>query len=307
MAPNSVDLVGFMPGVFDSGQHQVILWILLAVVCAFLLLTILIFLCNNCYRHLNTAEQSGDNENLMSVPSEKETNSYSVTNFGNAVPANGHTDSLANGDILSDEIPNIQSSENAVLPIVVFQQENSCKSSKCPQSRELPQIPGNDSIPNIESTTVTGSGISHGVYEPYEVLKDSSLQDIIVEDSLYETVKEPKDESGSVANEIYSQSENVDLNIVVQCQNPKLTGATPEYATVSKVKMNQQSSPAEEMVVGEDDPPPLPVKELSDNENVDGKDAEIAAMYSTVNKPAKPWSQAEAEQEGMCTAVKDLW
>ncbi|XP_048385683.1 phosphoprotein associated with glycosphingolipid-enriched microdomains 1 [Stegostoma tigrinum] len=304
MAPNSVDLVGFMPGVFDSGQHQVILWILLAVVCAFLLLTILIFLCNSCYRHLNTAERNGDNENLMSVPSEKEANSYSVSNFGNEVPANGHTDSLANGDILSDEIPNIQSSENAVLPMVVNQQENSCKSSKCPQSRELPQIPGNDSIPNTESTTVTESETSHGVYEPYEVLKASSLQDIIVEDSLYETVKEPKDESGSVANEIYSQSE--DSDIVVQCQNPKLTGATPEYATVSKVKMNQQSTSVEEMVAGEDDPPTLPIKELNENENVDGKGAEISAMYSTVNKPAKTWSQAEAEQEGGYASIDEV-
>ncbi|XP_072427417.1 phosphoprotein associated with glycosphingolipid-enriched microdomains 1 isoform X1 [Chiloscyllium punctatum] len=305
MAPNSVDIVGRVPGVFESGQHPVILWVLLAMVCAVLLLTILVFLCSNCDRHLNIAEQNGDNENLMSVPSEKKTNSYSVTNFGNEVPVNGHADSLANGDILSDEIPNSHSSENAGLPILVNQQESSCRTSKCPQSRELPQIPGNDSIPSNESTTVTERETAHGAYEPYEVLKDSSSQDIIVEDSLYETVKELKDESGSVENEIYSRSENVDLNIVVQCQNPKLADATPEYATVSKVKMNQSTS-TEEMMIGEDESPPLPVKELSENENVDGKSTEIAAMYSTVNKPAKQWSQAEAEQEGGYASIDEV-
>ncbi|XP_078396378.1 phosphoprotein associated with glycosphingolipid-enriched microdomains 1 [Cetorhinus maximus] len=305
MAPNSVDIVGLRPGVFDSGQHQFILWSLLAFVCAFLLLAILNFLCNSCDRHLNTAEQNEDNENLMSVPSEKETNSYSVTNFENVVPANGHTDSVANGDVLSDESATVHPSEDAMLPIV-NQQDSSCKSSKCPQSRELPQIPGNDSVPNAESTEVTESKTPHGAYEPYEVLKDSSSQDIIIEDSLYETVKELKEESGSVTNEIYTPSENMDLNIMVQGQNPELAGANAEYATVSKVKMNRQSTSTEQIMITEDDPPPIPVKELDENVHVEGENAKIAAMYSTVNKPAKQWSQAEAEQEGGYASIDEV-
>ncbi|XP_078072551.1 phosphoprotein associated with glycosphingolipid-enriched microdomains 1 isoform X2 [Mustelus asterias] len=306
MAPNSVDNGGLMPGVFDSGQHQFILWSLLAIVCAFLLLAILNFLCNSCDRHLDTAKQNGDNENLMSVPSEKETNSYTVMNCGNVEPANGHTDSLANGDVLSDECATVQPSEEAVLPIAVNQQDGSCKSSKCPQSRELPQIPGNDSVPNTESTEVTEGKISHAAYEPYEVLKDSSSQDIVIEDSLYETVKELKEGSGSVANEIYVPSENVDLNMTVQGQNPELAGTSAEYATVSKAKVNRQSTSMEQIMIVEGDPPPIPVKELGENEHVESKDAEIAAMYSTVNKPAKQWSQAEAEQEGGYASIDEV-
>ncbi|XP_072323588.1 phosphoprotein associated with glycosphingolipid-enriched microdomains 1 isoform X1 [Scyliorhinus torazame] len=307
MAPNSVDVGGLMPGIFDSGQHQLILWSLLAIVCAFLLLAILSFLCNSCdSRDLDTAELNGDIENLMSVLSEKETNSYSVTNFGNEVPVNGHTDSLANGDVLSDESATVHPPEDAGLPIVVNQQDSSCKSSKCPQSRELPQIPGNDSVPNVESTEVTESKTSHGAYEPYEVLKDSSFQDIIIEDTLYETVKELKEESGNVANEIYVQSENMDLNIMVQGQNPEVAGVNAEYATVSKPKMNRQSTSTEQITIMVDDPPPIRVKQLSENEQMEDKDVEITAMYSTVNKPTKRWSQAEAEQEGGYASIDEV-
>ncbi|XP_067888202.1 phosphoprotein associated with glycosphingolipid-enriched microdomains 1 [Heterodontus francisci] len=306
MAPNSVDLFGPMPRLFDGGQHQVILWGLLAIACAFLLLISLIILCNSCDRHLNTAEQNGDNENLMSVPSEKETNSYSVTNFGNKMPANGHADSLANGDVLSDESATVHSSEDALLPIVENQQDSSGKSSKCPQSRELPQIPGNDSVPNTESTEVTENNTSHGAYDTYEVLKDSSSQDIVIEDSLYETVKELKEESGSVANEIYDQSENADSNIMVQGQIPELADCTAEYATVSKVNVNRHSTSTEQIMITEDDPPPLPVKKLDESEQVEGEDAEIAAMYSTVNKPAKQWYGAEAEQEGGYASIDEV-
>uniref|UniRef100_UPI00398E52A0 phosphoprotein associated with glycosphingolipid-enriched microdomains 1 n=1 Tax=Pristiophorus japonicus TaxID=55135 RepID=UPI00398E52A0 len=323
MAPNSVDIFTPMPGVLDSGQHQVILWGLPAIACAFVLLVILIFLCNSCDRPVKTPEQNGDNENLMSVPSEKETNSYSVISFGNEVPANGHTDSLANGDVLSDESATVHSSEDALPPIVANQQDSSCKSSKCPQSRELPQIPGNDSVTNTESTEVTKGKTSRGAYGTYEVLKDSSSQDIIIEDSLYETVKDLKDESGSVANKIYSESENAGSNIMVQGQNHEIADGTAEYATVGKVKMNQQSTFTEQLMINEDDPPPLPIKELDETENVEGADAEaesykfqdeapsltqieIAALYSTVNKPAQQWYQADIEQEGGYASIDEV-
>ncbi|XP_067836803.1 phosphoprotein associated with glycosphingolipid-enriched microdomains 1 [Heptranchias perlo] len=323
MAPNSVDIVDPMAGIFDNGQHQVILWGLFAIACAFLLLTILIFLCNSCDRHLKTPEQNGDNENLMSVPSEKVTNSCSVISIGDELPANGHIGSLVNGDVLSDEGETVHSSDGALPPVVANQQDSSCKSLKCPQSRELPQIPGNGSVQNTESTEMTEGKISHEAYDAYEVLKDSSSQDIIIEDSLYETVKELKEESGSVANEIYGQSENADVIIMVQDQNAEFADGTAEYATVDKMKLNQQSISTEQILITEDDPPPLPTKELGENEHVEGEDAEapsykfqdedpaltqaeIAAMYSTVNKPAQQWYQADTEQEGGYASIDEV-
>ncbi|XP_051879112.1 phosphoprotein associated with glycosphingolipid-enriched microdomains 1 isoform X2 [Pristis pectinata] len=288
MAPNSANIVGPIPELLDSGQYQVIFWSLLAFACAFLVMTVFIFLCSSC-------DGSPENDdNLMSMPSEKETNSYPLSSR-NELPANGHTESLTNGD---DQSTIVNSSEDALLPIEPNQQDAQCKSSKCPQSRELPQIPGNDSMPTTESTEVNEAKTLRGVCNTYEVLKDSSLQDIIIEDSLYETVKELKEESGSVVNEIYGQAENTDLNIMVQDQNHNNAGGTAAYATVSKVKMNRSIS-TEQILITEDDPPPIPIKQLDEN-------AEIAAMYSTVSKSAQQWLQADAEQEGGYACIDEV-
>lgn len=169
--------------------------------------------------------------------------------------------------VLSDRSTIINSSEDALLPVEPDQQDTQSKSSKCPQSRELPQIPGNDSLLSTEPAEVNEVKILHGVCNTYEVLKDSSSQDIIIEDSLYETVKELKEESGSVANEIYGQADNTDLDIPALDLNHELADGAAAYATVSNVKMNRSISTEQKLII-EDDPPPLPIKQLDENTEV---------------------------------------
>ncbi|XP_069777238.1 phosphoprotein associated with glycosphingolipid-enriched microdomains 1 isoform X2 [Narcine bancroftii] len=303
MAPNSGDVVGSILGLLDSGQYQVIFWDLLAFVCAFLALTVFIFVCSSCDR------PPEEDENLMSMPSEKETNSYPL-NSREELPANGHTDSLTNGD---DQSTIVNSSEDALLLVEPNQQDTQCKSTKCHQSRELPQIP--DSMPTTESIEVNEAKPMHGVCNTYEVLKNSSSQDIVIEDSLYETVKELKEESVSVENEIYGQGENTDVNIMVQDQIQEHGEGSAEYATVRKVKLNHSNS-TEQILITEDDPPPLPIKKLDEkaeaqNCNFQDEDssltqAEIAAMYSTVSKPAQQRFQADTEQEAGYACIDEV-
>lgn len=306
MAPNSVIVIGPIPGLINSGQD--IFWGLLALACAFLVLSVFIFLCSICDR------PPEDDVHLMSVLSDKETNSFPLSSR-NELPANGHTESLTNGDVLSDRSTIINSSEDALLPVEPDQQDTQSKSSKCPQSRELPQIPGNDSLLSTEPAEVNEVKILHGVCNTYEVLKDSSSQDIIIEDSLYETVKELKEESGSVANEIYGQADNTDLDIPALDLNHELADGAAAYATVSNVKMNRSISTEQRLII-EDDPPPLPIKQLDENteaqnckiqdEDSSLTQAEIAAMYSTVSKSAPPWFQTDTEQEAGYACIDEV-
>lgn len=306
MAPNSVIVIGPIPGLINSGQD--IFWGLLALACAFLVLSVFIFLCSICDR------PPEDDVHLMSVLSDKETNSFPLSSR-NELPANGHTESLTNGDVLSDRSTIINSSEDALLPVEPDQQDTQSKSSKCPQSRELPQIPGNDSLLSTEPAEVNEVKILHGVCNTYEVLKDSSSQDIIIEDSLYETVKELKEESGSVANEIYGQADNTDLDIPALDHNHELADGAAAYATVSNVKMNRSISTEQRLII-EDDPPPLPIKQLDENteaqnckiqdEDSSLTQAEIAAMYSTVSKSAPPWFQTDTEQEAGYACIDEV-
>ncbi|XP_072895877.1 phosphoprotein associated with glycosphingolipid-enriched microdomains 1 [Hemitrygon akajei] len=290
MAPNSPDVVGVIPGFLDSGQYQVVFWGLFTFACAFLVMTVFIFLCSSC----NGSSEKDDN--LLNMPSEKDTNSYLVS-FRSELPANGHTESLTNGDVLSDQSTIVNSSEDALLPVEP-NQDAQFKSAKCTQSRELPEIPGNDPTAAAESTEVNEAKTSHGVCNTYEVLKDSSSQDIVIEDSLYETVKELKEETGSVVNEIYSEAETPDLNIVVQDQNQQSADGTAAYATVSKVKVNRSLS-TEQILVTEDEPPQLPIKPLDEN-------VEIAAVYSTVSKSSQQWCQTDLELESGYACIEEV-
>ncbi|XP_062898204.1 phosphoprotein associated with glycosphingolipid-enriched microdomains 1 [Mobula hypostoma] len=290
MAPISADVVGVIPGLLDSGQYQVIFWGLFTFACAFLVMIVFIFLCSSCNR-------SPDKEdNLLNMPSEKETNSYLVSSRSE-LPANGHTESLTNGDVLSDQSTIVNSSEDALLPVEP-NQDAQCKSSKCTQSRELPEIPGNDPTAAAESTEVNEAKTSQGVCNTYEVLKDSSSPDMVTEDSLYETVKELKEETGSVVNEIYSEAEATDLNVVVQDQNHQPADGTAAYATVSKVKVNRSLS-TEQILVTEDEPPPNLIKQLDEN-------IEIAAMYSTVTKSSQQWHQTDTELEAGYACIEEV-
>lgn len=151
------------------------------------------------------------------------------------------------------------------------------KSIRCPQTRELPQIPPD----NRESVLSSGSLENDApLYTegPYEVLKDSSSHDNIIEDCLYETVKELKDISSSASLE---ESENVTLGAAQASPviTERRTEAAVEYASVdhnrkSRHSINTQSAASTPTSQDEDIPPPLPKKLLDENENVQGKEVE---------------------------------
>lgn len=119
-----------------------------------------------------------------------------------------------------------------------------------------------------------------GMEGPYEVLKDSSSQENIVEDCLYETVKEIKDLAAMTNTDKNTGSKakatvklNGHLDHVIE---RKIESA--EYASVDRNKKSRQSANSESPLSNTPDredeaPPPVPVKLLDENENVQEKGA----------------------------------
>ncbi|XP_072461063.1 phosphoprotein associated with glycosphingolipid-enriched microdomains 1 [Notamacropus eugenii] len=318
-----------------SGQVHIIIWGSLAAVATFLLITFLIFLCSSCEREKKPKPQNGDHENLMNVPSDKEMFSHSVTSLGTELPASSEQNGgLTNGDILSEDstMTCMQHYEEVQTSIsdLLDSQDSTGKSAKCHQSRELPSIPPNDSLDTILTTRNVDSDQALGMEGPYEVLKDSSSQENMVEDCLYETVKEIK-EVGTAVN--LEKSQNGRPNSVtafkeIQGPHPGNKVESAEYASVNRNKKSRHSVNVESILgnsldVEEEAPPPVPVKLLDENENVQDKadgeaankgategtspinkrlsslsyksreedptltDEEISAMYSSVSKPGQ--------------------
>lgn len=140
---------------------------------------------------------------------------------------------------------------------------------RCPQTRELPQIPPDNSV---ESGSLEDDVPMYNE-GPYEVLKDSSSHDNIIEDSLYETVKELKDISSSASAE--ERSLNMQHLANAECKME----AVVEYASVdhnrkSRQSINTQSAASTPTYQDDDIPPPLPKKLLDENENVQSKETE---------------------------------
>ncbi|ELK02408.1 Phosphoprotein associated with glycosphingolipid-enriched microdomains 1 [Pteropus alecto] len=91
-------------GVLAGGHTQIVLWGSLAAVATCLLVALLIFLCSSCDREKKPRQHSGDHENLMNVPSDKEVFSRSVTSLATDAPASSEQNGLlTNGDILSED------------------------------------------------------------------------------------------------------------------------------------------------------------------------------------------------------------
>lgn len=161
-------------------------------------------------------------------------------------------------------------------------QDSLGRSLKCHQSRELPRIPPNNAIETMLSTRPAENDHALGMEGPYEVLKDSSSQENIVEDCLYETVKEIK-ELGTVANS--DKSCNIKPKAPVMANGSldhvsvrKIESA--EYASVDRNKKSRQSANSESPLSNTPDmedeaPPPVPVKLLDENENVQEKGANV--------------------------------
>ncbi|XP_056378195.1 phosphoprotein associated with glycosphingolipid-enriched microdomains 1 [Hyla sarda] len=248
-----------------------------AVVSTLLVITVLIFLCSSCDRgkKKNHHHQNGDHENLMNAPSDKETHSHSVTSLGTEAPASSYRNgAVSTGDVSEDSaatcVPTYEDVQSS-LPDLCDPQDFTGKSMRCPQTRELPQIPPDNSLESAsleDDVPLYNEG-------PYEVLKDSSSHDNIIEDSLYETVKELKDISSSASAEEKSLTMNMQHLANAECKME----AVVEYASVdhnrkSRQSINTHSAASTPTYQDDDIPPPLPKKLLDENENVQGKETE---------------------------------
>ncbi|NXK94283.1 PHAG1 protein, partial [Formicarius rufipectus] len=187
----------------------------------------------------------------------------------------------------------IQPYEEVQTSDLLDQQDSLGKSVKCHQSRELPSIPPNNTMETIISARNAENDQGLGMEGPYEVLKDSSSQENIVEDCLYETVKEIKDVGAVVSMEGNCNSKSKASLTVSEGQNqiPECRIESAEYASVDRNKKSRQSanseSPLDNVPDVEDElPPPVPMKLLDENENVQEKEVE-EEVTEGASKPVK--------------------
>ncbi|NXD00480.1 PHAG1 protein, partial [Certhia familiaris] len=186
----------------------------------------------------------------------------------------------------------IQPYEEVQTCDLLDQQDSLGKSIKCHQSRELPSIPPNNPMETIISSRNAENDQGLGMEGPYEVLKDSSSQENIVEDCLYETVKEIKD-VGAVVSVVGNSNSKSKASLTVsegQNQIPECRIESAEYASVDRNKKSRQSanseSPLDNIPDVEDElPPPVPMKLLDENENVQEK--EVEEVTEGASKPEK--------------------
>ncbi|XP_069477366.1 phosphoprotein associated with glycosphingolipid-enriched microdomains 1 isoform X2 [Ambystoma mexicanum] len=275
--------MGPAAGFLNSGQAPVIALGGLAAVATFLLLTLLAFICSSCDREKKPKHQNGDHENLMNVPSDKETFSHSVTSLATDPPPSTYQNGgISNGDVISEDSTTacIEPYEEVQTscPDLCEPQDSMGKSVKHPQSRELPSIPPRT---NMEPILPASADLCLGTEGPYEVLKDSTSQENIIEDCLYETVNEMKESAVAVPTE---SSKNLGAAPIVQDlqsndRSPECRFESAEYASVDRNRKSQQGVSAERAYIysldkEEEAPPPVPEKLLDENENVHGKDAE---------------------------------
>uniref|UniRef100_A0A2K6R6W2 Phosphoprotein membrane anchor with glycosphingolipid microdomains 1 n=1 Tax=Rhinopithecus roxellana TaxID=61622 RepID=A0A2K6R6W2_RHIRO len=296
-----------------SGQMQITLWGSLATVAIFFVITFLIFLCSGCDREKKPRQHSGDHENLMNVPSDKEMFSRSVTSLATDAPASSEQNgALTNGDILSEDstltcmqhYEEVQTSASDLLD-----SQDSTGKPKCHQSRELPRIPPESAVDTMLTVRSADGDQGLGMEGPYEVLKDSSSQENMVEDCLYETVKEIKEVAAAAHLEKGHIGKAKSTSTSKELPGPQTEGKAEfaEYASVDRNKKCRQSVNVESILgnscdLEEEAPPPVPVKLLDENENLqekEGGEAEesatdrtsetnkISAMYSSVNKPGQ--------------------
>ncbi|NXY29810.1 PHAG1 protein, partial [Pomatorhinus ruficollis] len=283
-----------LEGVFlGSGQIHVILWGSLAAMTTLLFLTFLIFLCSSCNGEKKAKNQNGDHENLMNVPSEKEVFSHSITSSATEPPPNSEQNgALSNGEVLSEDSTAacIQPYEEVQTSDLLDQQDSLGKSIKGHQSRELPSIPPNNPMETIISSRNAENDQGLGMEGPYEVLKDSSSQENIVEDCLYETVKEIKDVGAVVSMEGNPNSKSLTVS-QGQNQIPECRIESAEYASVDRNKKSRQSANSESPLdntpdVEDELPPPVPMKLLDENENVQETEVE-EEVTEGASKPEK--------------------
>ncbi|KAM4705912.1 phosphoprotein associated with glycosphingolipid-enriched microdomains 1 [Rhinophrynus dorsalis] len=278
MAPMLPDVM--RSGSLELGSKHTLVWVGMSL-CTTVLIILFIVLCSRCYREKKKKNQTGDHENLMNVPSDKETFSHSITSLGTEPPASSYRNgAVSNGDVSEDSTAAcIQPYEDVLssMPDLCDPQDCMGKSTRCHQCRELPRIPPDSNMESVLSSGSVESDAPLGNEGPYEVLKDSSSHENIIEDSLYETVKEIKDVEASNCKE--ERHKTLDVTEHEESEKTKecRMEAAAEYASVdhnrkSRQSINTQSAASTPTSQDEDTPPPLPKKLLDENENVQSKD-----------------------------------
>lgn len=297
---------------------QIVLWESLAAVATFFLITFLIFLCSSCDREKKPRQHSGDHENLMNVPSDKEMFSRSVTSLATDAPASSEQNgALTNGDILSEDstmtcmqhYEEVQTSASDLLD-----SQDSTGKPKCHQSRELPRIPPESAVDTMLNGRSADGDQGPGMEGPYEVLKDSSSQENMVEDCLYETVKEIKEVAAAAPPGRGHSSRSKSASALKELPGPQGDSKTDfaEYASVDRNKKCRQSANAESILGNscdpeEEAPPPVPVKLLDENENpqekAEGEASEESAAQGTgeTNKRFSSLSYKSREEDPTLT------
>ncbi|XP_039978629.1 phosphoprotein associated with glycosphingolipid-enriched microdomains 1 isoform X2 [Xiphias gladius] len=267
------------------GSEQLVLVVTLSTLTALLLVSVLLLLCASCQGQKKAANghPAGDHDNLMNGVSERETISQSADSPATDVAvSSSHNGPLTSGTILTDT-----QDTSPQLSEEMLSSQSELRSSKCPQDRELPSIPPNNTLirdrppPSGDST--------------YEVVKEMAVasRDVSVEDSLYETVKELKDAPVQLGlpNGTIQLSPDEPPHHSPALLNGHLSPCTPErgplctgveYASIDLNKKSRHSAdmeakrrsdnapmpshkPLEEPE--EDLPPPVPEKVLDENDN----------------------------------------
>lgn len=290
------------------------------------------------FREKKPRQHSGDHENLMNVPSDKEMFSRSITSLATDAPASSEQNgALTNGDILSEDstMTCMQHYEEVLTSASdLLDSQDSSGKPKCHQSRELPRIPPESTVDTMLNGRSVDGDQGPGMEGPYEVLKDSSSQENMVEDCLYETVKEIKELAAATQLDRGHSSKSKSMSTLTELPGPQTEGKAEfaEYASVDRNKKCRQSVNVESILgnscdLEEEAPPPVPVKLLDENENLQKEergageeqapagtseankrfsslsyksreedptltDEEISAMYSSVNKPGQSMNKS---------------
>ncbi|XP_057591443.1 phosphoprotein associated with glycosphingolipid-enriched microdomains 1 isoform X2 [Hippopotamus amphibius kiboko] len=255
---------------------------------------------------------------LKKYPSDKEMFSRSITSLATDVPASSEQNgALTNGDILSEDstmtcmqhYEEVQTSASDLLD-----SQDSTGKPKCHQSRELPRIPPESEVDATLNGRSADGDQGLGMEGPYEVLKDSSSQENMVEDCLYETVKEIKEVTSAAHPAQGHNSKSKSTSAVKELPGPQADGKTDfvEYASVDRNKKCRQSANAESILGNsrdpeEEAPPPVPVKLLDENENLREKaerkaeDGAAAEGTSETNKRLSSMSYKSREEDPTLT------
>lgn len=159
--------------------------------------------------------------------------------------------------------------------------QDSTGKPKCHQSRELPRIPPESSVDTMHNGRSADGEQGLGMEGPYEVLKDSSSQENMVEDCLYETVNEIKEVTAAAQPSRGHSGRSKSTSGVKELPGPQANSRTDfaEYASVDRNKKCRQSVNAEILLGNscdpeEEAPPPVPMKLLDENENLQKEESQ---------------------------------